>query len=84
MLSINHLFEDNHITPIQNLPVGKHNHIPDEEFDAKELQMGIKIEFEHTDVPEIAKAIAKDHLAECSTYYTRLIQMEEKCEKEES
>lgn len=85
MLSIKKLFEhDNYTKPPQNIPVGKHNHIPDEEFDAKELQDGIKVEYEHTDDPEIAKAIAKDHLAECNTYYTRLAKMEERCEHEEN
>lgn len=52
----------------------------------KELEMGIKVEFEH--VPEgiphtigeaIATRIALDHLAECKTYYTRLAQMEKEC-----
>ena len=56
--------------------IGKHNDIPDEEFDAKELAMGIEIEMEHTDDAEIAKAIAKDHLKELSDYYTRLKKME--------
>lgn len=63
-------------------PVGKHNHISDDEFDPKELEMGIEVEFEHTNDPEIAKAIAKDHLAECSDYYTRLAEMERECENE--
>ena len=63
-------------------PVGKHNHIPDNEFDLNELQMGIEVEFEHTDDINIAKAIAKDHLAECPNYYTRLQQMEEECNQD--
>jgi len=61
------------------LPVGKHNHIPDSDFDPRELKMGIKVEKEHTDSDEIAKAIAKDHLAECATYYSRLEVMEAEC-----
>jgi hypothetical protein len=68
---------------IPQVPVGKHNHIPDEKFDAEQLRMGIEVEYEHTDNREIAKAIAKDHLAECDTYYTRLAKMERECEKEE-
>jgi hypothetical protein len=56
--------------------IGKHNDIPDEEFDAKELAMGIEIEMEHTDDAGIAKAIAKDHLKELPDYYTRLKKME--------
>ena len=65
--------------------VGRHNHIPDSEFDLVQLKIGVEIEKEHTSDPEIAKAIAKDHLAsECSTYYTRLKKMESECEKDES
>ena len=61
-------------------PVGKHNDIPDSEFDPKELKMGIEVEQEHSDIIEIRKSITKDHLAECSTYYTRLNKMEKECE----
>lgn len=60
-----------------SLPVGKHNDMSDDEFDADQLAMGIDVEMEHTDDPEIAKAIAKDHLAELSDYYTRLADMVE-------
>jgi hypothetical protein len=72
------------INKINNAPVGKHNHIPDDEFDPYELEMGIGVEFKHTDDPEVAKAIAKDHLFECDSYYTRLERMERECEKDES
>lgn len=53
--------------------------IPDKEFNSDQLNKGIKVELEHTDVPEIAKAIAKDHLLECPTYYTRLEVLENRC-----
>ena len=79
MLSIRSLFETSGHQKPPNLPVGKHNHIPDEDFNQKELEMGIKVEFEHTDNLEIAKAIAKDHLSECFDYYTRLGKMEKNC-----
>lgn len=62
------------------LPVGKHNHIPDSYFDPDQLQMGIEVEFEHTTDPEIAKAIAKDHLMENPKYYTYLKKMEDSWE----
>ena len=63
---------------LQNLlQVGKHKDIPDEEFDAEQLNIGVDIEKEHTDDPAIAKEIAKDHLAEIPNYYTRLKKMEE-------
>ncbi len=57
--------------------VGKHAHVPDEAFDQKELEMGVKVEMEHTDNEDVAKIIAKDHLWEIGDYYSRLIPMEE-------
>lgn len=60
----------------------KHEHVPDENFDQKQLAMGIKVEKEHTDDPEEAKEVAKDHLVELPDYYTRLKKMEAKGEKE--
>jgi len=45
-------------------------------YDEKELEMGIKIEMEHTTFPAIAKKIARDHLSEIPDYYTRLAKME--------
>jgi len=70
---------DSDVKKETDLPVGKHNHVPDEKFDTKQLKMGIKVEKEHTDCPKMAKAIAKDHLAECADYYTRLAKMEHDC-----
>jgi hypothetical protein len=60
--------------------VGKHRHMPDSHFDSKQLKIGTQIELEHTDDLNIAKEIAKDHLAECKDYYTRLIKLEKDCE----
>lgn len=54
----------------------KHGSDPDSNFDAKELEMGIKVEMEHTNDPAIARKIAKAHLAEISDYYTWLLKME--------
>ena len=59
--------------------VGKHINVPDDTFNQDELERGIEVEKEHTDCPIIAKEIAKDHLAECPDYYTRLDQMESEC-----
>lgn len=42
----------------------------------KELNMGIKVELEHTKNKETAKEIAMDHLSEIPDYYTRLSKME--------
>lgn len=69
---------------ITKLGIGKHNDIPDSEFDPSELMMGIKVEMEHTDNPIIAKAIAKDHLSELDDYYTRLKKMEEEGKKDKN
>lgn len=57
--------------------VGRHSDVPDDEFDKEQLAKGIKVEKEHTDDPDIAKEIAKDHLTELKDYYTRLEKMEE-------
>lgn len=42
----------------------------------QQLAMGVEVEKEHTDDPEIAKKIAMDHLAEDPQYYTKLKKME--------
>jgi inner membrane protein involved in colicin E2 resistance len=70
------------VNKINQAPVGKHNHIPDDEFDPKQLEMGIQVEFEHTDDISIAKAVTKDHLVEIPDYYIRLKEMEDKAKIE--
>lgn len=53
-------------------------------IDKRQLDMGIKVEMEHTSSPKIAKQIALDHLREfCKDgkslpYYTELKKMEKK------
>jgi len=42
-----------------------------------EYEAGIKIEMEHTDDNEVAAEIARDHLYEDPTYYTKLAKMED-------
>jgi len=42
------------------------------EFDPNELARGQKVEMEHTNDPQIAERIAKDHLREHPYYYTIL------------
>lgn len=49
---------------------------PDEDYDPEELAAGIEVEREHTANPEVAKAIAKDHLNEMPDYYSNLLRME--------
>ena len=48
----------------------------DSAFNKSSLQKGAKVELEHTNRPEIAKEIAKDHLTEDPKYYTKLAKME--------
>ena len=62
--------------------VGLHRHMNDSDFDSEQLKIGIEVEMEHTNDPLVAKEIAKDHLAECKNYYTRLFIMEKECEEE--
>jgi hypothetical protein len=48
----------------------------DSDFDPKQLEVGKKIEEEHSDDPDVQAEIAKDHLTEHGEYYTKLIDME--------
>lgn len=43
----------------------------------RQLEMGIKVEQEHTKNPQVAREIALDHLLELPDYYSRLRKMEE-------
>jgi len=52
-------------------------HFTEEDADPEQLEMGIKVEMEHTSNKDISKKIALDHLAEIPDYYTRLRKMEE-------
>jgi hypothetical protein len=47
------------------------------EYPSKQMEMGQKVEMEHTDTAALAKEIAKDHLEEIPDYYDRLDKMEE-------
>jgi hypothetical protein len=53
----------------------------EDDIDKKELEMGIKVEAEHTNYPAMARRIAMDHLAEFPDYYTRLKKMEDDAKK---
>lgn len=61
------------------IPGGLADKRPDSEFDADDLEAGIKVELEHTSDRSIAKEIAKDHLTEDKDYYRKLKQIE-KCD----
>lgn len=62
--------------------LGKHNKVPDSKFPKKQLEIGRKVELEHTNDRQAAENIAKDHLSESSKYYTDLAKMEAKEKKE--
>ena len=49
-------------------------------YDTKQLEMGISVEYEHTNDKEISREIAMDHLDEFPDYYTGLEEMEKKLE----
>lgn len=51
-------------------------------YDPKQIEMGIKVEMEHTTNPLIAEKISQDHLSEFSDYYTRLAIMEKQAKAE--
>ncbi len=52
-----------------------------EDFDSKELKIGIKHELEHTDDINVAKEIASDHLKEDPHYYSKLQKFEHNIKK---
>jgi len=64
------------------IPGGKASGKPDSAYPADQLRMGIEVEKEHTDDPQKAKEIAKDHLEEHPRYYSALKKMEARLEKE--
>ncbi|NIT79606.1 MAG: hypothetical protein GWN58_33150 [Anaerolineae bacterium] len=54
------------------LPGGLGDKKTDEDFSKEQLDMGQKVEMEHTTDPEVAREIARDHLTEDPEYYTKL------------
>lgn len=61
---------------------GYADNLPDSHFDPEELSKGIRVEMEHTNDINIAKEIAKDHLAESPDYYKEIEKMEQHLEEE--
>lgn len=64
------------LTLLQN--IGYNDFADDSKFDKKELELGIKIEREHTNSDLVARLIALDHLSEpgMEKYYSSLEKME--------
>ena len=56
--------------------------LPDSHFDPEQLDIGTKIEMEHTSDPAIAKIICKNHIFEFPNYYKYLPLMEQELESE--
>ena len=55
------------------LPGGKGDVTLSSDMDTAELALGVQIESEHTDDPDIATEIATDHLTEDPKYYSKLV-----------
>jgi len=58
------------------LPGGLADLASSDEFDTRQLEMGIEHEMEHTDDPDLAREIAMDHLIEDPLYYDHLQTLE--------
>lgn len=58
--------------PKNKVPGGLGDKLTASDVDADELAMGLTIEGEHTEDPEIAMEIALDHLAEDPQYYSKM------------
>ena len=54
---------------------------PDNHYNSKQLEKGIKVEMEHTRNKKVAKRIVKHHLDEFPDYYIELSKMERKLKK---
>jgi len=76
---------------VDKIPGGRADNLADDEFNKKELSKGQDVEMEHTDDPELAKEITKDHMVEFNqkdengkynnNYYKNLDNMEKEMEK---
>jgi len=61
------------INNLSELPGGVGDHTPTNQVDPNQLSIGVQVEMEHTNDPDIAKEIAMDHLTEDPQYYTKLV-----------
>ena len=64
-----------------DLSGGRAAGLPDSDFNKSDMEIGRKIEMEHTNDPNIAKEISKDHLEEHKFYYQALTPMEDMLEQ---
>lgn len=65
-----------------SLEGGKGDNLSDDSIPKDVLAKAVKHEMEHTNDPEIAKEIAKDHLAEDIEYYDKLAKIEKQPKKD--
>jgi len=68
-------------SPKDKIPGGLGDKKSPKDFDPKQLAKGKKIEMEHTDDPQLAEEISRDHLTEDSAYYTKLEKIEKHAAK---
>lgn len=61
------------INNLVKLPGGVGDNTPTDQVDPNQLSIGIQVEMEHTNDPDIAQEIAMDHLTEDPEYYTKLV-----------
>jgi hypothetical protein len=61
------------INNLVKLPGGVGDKSTTDQVDPAQLSIGVQVEMEHTNDPEIAKEIAMDHLTEDPEYYTKLV-----------
>lgn len=66
---------------MEDLLTGASKKRPDTNYNTTQLQLGTRIESEHTKNRLVAKNIAKDHLDESPDYYKSLVKMEKGLEK---
>lgn len=65
------------------IPGGRADNRSINDFDSKQIEIGRKVELEHTDDDKLAVEIAMDHLSEIPDYYTRLLKLEKFYESEQ-
>ena len=57
----------------KKLPGGVGDNTPTNQVDPNQLSIGVQVEMEHTNDPDVAKEIAMDHLTEDPQYYSKLV-----------
>lgn len=68
------------VGPSERLEGGLADNKADSSFDEENIEKGQDVEMEHTDNPQVAKEIAKDHLVESDEYYEKLEDLEDELE----